>query len=111
MNSERRDTPRIPIALEAMLRIDRHFLRFRTRDISLDGVFIETGPIRFPRRRSVELALKIPAGGRPARLHRFSARLARVTPHGAGLVFDEVGSEAYAALMDLVFSRQAHEMY
>jgi hypothetical protein len=111
MKSERRDTPRIPIALEAMLRIDRHFLLFRTRDISLDGVFIETGQIRLPRRRTVELALKIPAGRRRAKLHRFTARLARVTPHGTGLVFDKVGTEAYAALMDLVFSRQAHEVY
>ncbi|OGI51286.1 MAG: hypothetical protein A3B81_02255 [Candidatus Muproteobacteria bacterium RIFCSPHIGHO2_02_FULL_65_16] len=113
MTTERRDTPRIPIALDAFLRDENSsFLRFLTRDISLDGAFVETGRAGLPGAGSLELALKLPtdtAGG--PKLHRMHAQVTRLAPDGAGVVFDKVNTDAYAALLNLVFSRQPKGLY
>jgi hypothetical protein len=111
MKTERRDTLRVPIALDAMLKFNQQgFQLYQTRDISLDGVFVETGPVRLPKKSPLELALKIPADGQN-KIHRFRAQVKRLTPHGAGLVFDRADTDAYAALLHLVFSSQPKGRY
>ncbi|HEY8553733.1 MAG TPA: PilZ domain-containing protein [Burkholderiales bacterium] len=110
MKSERRDTPRIPIALEAILDYNRQDPQPSvTRDISLDGVFVETRTGKVPRKKTLDLAIKLP-GEDGARYHRFHARVVRVTDRGAGLVFDRVETDSYAALLDLIFSRQGRSL-
>jgi len=103
--AERRDTPRSRLVVEAMVRgADDRFHTCRTRDISLDGMFIEAGDGCLPDRDRLELAMKLPeAGGH--KVYRFLAHVARVTRDGAALTFDSVDSDAYAALMNLVFSQ------
>jgi len=81
------------------------FRRCYTRDISLDGAFVETSETRIGGKALVDLAIKIP-GFDPNRIHRFSAQVIRATKHGVGLVFDQVNTDGYAALLDLVYSRQ-----
>ena len=109
--SERRDTPRVPIELDAMVKLaDRPFQMFRTRDLSLDGAFVETGPHRLAPKDRVEVALKIPVSG-VSQIYRFPARVARVAPQGVGMVFDHINTESYAALLDLVFSTQPRGAY
>lgn len=106
MKSERRDTPRIAIALEAMLSHGNSgFRRYSTRDISLDGAFVETGEMRVGAKALVDLALRIPGGDR-SRTHRFRGQIVRMTTQGVGLVFDPVNTDGYVALLDLVYSRQ-----
>jgi hypothetical protein len=107
MTRERRDTPRIPIALDVMLRqADDRFQRCVTRDISLDGLFVETAAaLNIAPRRSTYLAIKIPDGGR-TRIHHFHARPVYVKHDGAAFVFDRVAADGYAALLELVYSRQ-----
>ncbi len=106
MKSERRDTPRIAIALEAMLNHDNAgFQRCHTRDISLDGAFVETSQTGVGGQALVDLAIKIPGFGEQ-RVHRFRAQVIRATAKGLGLVFDQVNTDGYAALLDLVYSRQ-----
>ncbi|MFP5349554.1 MAG: PilZ domain-containing protein [Gammaproteobacteria bacterium] len=108
--SERRDTPRIPIALEAVLHYNNQQLRHSlTRDISLDGAFVETREA-LAQKGSVELAISLPTDGKP-QFHHFQAQVVRVADGGAGLLFDKVGTEAYAALLDLVFSRQGRGLW
>jgi len=108
---ERRDTPRVPLALDAMVKIsDRPFQMHRTRDVSLDGVFVEIGPHRLAPQDLLEVALKIPSSGGP-QIYRFSARIARVAPLGVGMVFDHVNTESYAALLDVVFATQPKGSY
>lgn len=111
MKTERRDTPRIPIALEAILNFsNQNYQQSVTRDISLDGCFVET-PVHPPARKGpLELAIKLPTEGTP-KYHRFQAQVVRVTPTGAALVFDKVDTDAYAALLDLVFSRQGRGLW
>ena len=108
--TERRDTPRIPIALEAVLNFNTQSYRHSlTRDISLDGAFIET-PAGLTKKGNVELAIQLPTDGKQ-QYHRFQAQVVRVADGGAGLVFDKVDTEAYAALLDLVFSRQGRGLW
>jgi hypothetical protein len=110
-SSERRDTPRVPVMLDAMVKMgDRPFQVYRTRDLSLDGTFVETGPIRVGSKDSIQVALKIPVNG-TAQIFRFDASVARVAPQGVGVVFDHVNTESYAALLDFVFSTQPRGGY
>src|ERR671924_1586896 len=88
--SERRDTPRVPIELDAMVKLaDRPFQLFRTRDLSLDGAFVETGPHRLAPKERVEVALKMPVNG-TTQIYRFDALITRTAPQGVGVVFDHV---------------------
>jgi len=108
--TERRDTPRIPITLDAVLHYNNQSFRHSlTRDISLDGAFIET-PAGLTKKGNVELAIQLPTDGKQ-QYHRFQAQVVRVADGGAGLVFDKVDTEAYAALLDLVFSRQGRGLW
>ncbi len=110
-STERRDTQRVSLTLDAMVKMsDRPFQVFRTRDLSLDGAFVETGPHRLTRQDTLEVALKIPVSGAP-QIYRFEARITRVAPAGVGMVFDHVNTESYAALMDLVFAAQPKGSY
>jgi hypothetical protein len=110
-SNERRDTPRVPIALDAMVKMgDRPFQVYRTRDLSLDGTFVETGPMRVTSKDHIQVALKIPVSGAP-QIFRFDASIARVAPQGVGVVFDHVNTESYAALLDFVFSTQPRGAY
>lgn len=109
--NERRDTPRVPLSLDAMVKVaERPFQLFRTRDLSLDGAFVELGPHRLTPKDTLEVALKIPVNGAP-QIYRFQARVARVAPLGVGMVFDHTNTESYAALMDLVFDHQPKGSY
>ncbi len=106
MKSERRDTPRIPIALEAIVSTSKKgYQRTVTRDVSLDGAFVVTGKQKVGRRKPVEVALKLPFDGQE-KFHRFHAQVVRTASGGAGVLFEGVDSDAYAALLSLVFSRQ-----
>ena len=108
---ERRDTPRARIMVEAMVRgVDDRFHTCRTRDISLDGVFIEASADSLPPNNRFELAMKLPdAGGE--KVFRFFAQVTRITRDGAAVTFDAVDSDAYAALMNLVFSQSPRGRY
>ena len=108
--TERRDTPRIPITLDAVLHYNNQsFHHSLTRDISLDGAFVET-PTGLSKKGNIELAIQLPTEGKQ-QYHRFQAQVVRVADGGAGLVFDKVDTDAYAALLDLVFSRQGRGLW
>ncbi len=111
MKSERRDTPRIPIALDAILNFNnQNYQHSVTRDISLDGAFVEAKGGKLPKKGAMDIAIKLPVEGTP-KYHRFHAEIVRITPNGAGLLFDRVDTDSYAALLDLVFSRQGRGLW
>lgn len=105
MPSERRDAPRIPYALDAVITGGGcRALPCRTRDISVNGVFVQfrgaqpnpTGPI--------ELMVKMPsATARPMR--RFHAQIVHTSAEGAGLLFDQTNADGYVPLIKLVFAK------
>lgn len=88
---------------------DRRLERSTTRDISLDGAFVQTEN-RWTKKDQLELAIQLPTEGQ-LQFHRFRAHVVRVGDGGAGVVFDNVDTEAYAALLDLVFSRQGRGLW
>lgn len=107
---ERRDTPRISVALETILNYkNQSYQPSVTRDISLDGAFIETRDGRLPKKGAIELAIQLPTEGKN-KFHRFHAQVVRLTDSGAGLTFDKIDTDAYAALLDLVFSHQGRAL-
>jgi len=107
MKTERRDTPRVPAALETIVNFNSTDYRpARTRDISLDGVFVEDPTHTVSERDFVDLAIRLPTEGK-SRFHRFQAKVVRTTGYGAGFAFDEVDTDAYAALLEYVFGKQA----
>lgn len=81
----------------------RPFQTFRTRDLSLEGAFIEIKPNRLTPQERVEIALKISIDG-TSNVYRLNARVARVTPNGAAMLFDQINSESYAALLECVLN-------
>lgn len=111
MKTERRDTPRIPISLDAVLQFrDQNYRRSITRDISLDGAFVEARNSSLTRKDRLDLSIKLPIDGE-SRYHQFHAQVVRVTDTGAALAFDKTDSQAYEALLDLVFSRQGRGLW
>lgn len=112
MKTERRDTQRIPIALDTILQFqDKNYRRSNTRDISLDGAFIEASGGSFDKnQQQLEIAIRLPIGDE-SRFHRFGAQVVRVTEKGAAVTFEKIDTESYAALLDLVFSRQGRGLW
>lgn len=111
MKSERRDTPRIPITLDTILNYNnQNYQHSTTRDISLDGAFVATNNGKPLKKGLLELAIKLPTEGLP-KYHRFHAQVVRATETGAALLFDRVDTDSYAALLDLVFSRQGRGLW
>ena len=83
MKPERRDTPRIPIAIEAIVSTSKSgYQRTVTRDVSLDGALIATGKQRsdgaINRSRSHS---GLPYDGEE-KFHRFHAQVVRTAGGG-----------------------------
>ncbi len=73
-------------------------LRSKVRDISLDGMFIETGPIALHANTPVEVMVRLQKGNtRDA--YRLRALVVRVARDGAGLMFDDATSRAARDLL------------
>lgn len=103
MTRERRLGPRRRLALEVMLNHHRLGLqRYHTRDVSLEGVSVETDRLALRRRSTVDLVLKIPADGK-AKHYRIHAKTANVKRHGARFIFRSLDEQTYAALVDLLY--------
>lgn len=103
MASERRLGPRKRLALEVMVNQGRLGLqRCQTRDISLEGAFIETNSVSLRKHARIELVLKIPSSGK-AKHHRIKAKVRTVEKHGATLIFRNLDEQTYTALVDLLY--------
>lgn len=69
----------------------------QTRDLSLGGAFIRTGPLSFCRHTPLELELALPGEERLER-HRLPAFVVHSGPEGAGLMFLNIGADARSAI-------------
>jgi hypothetical protein len=83
---------------------DRRFglQRCQTRDVSLEGLFVETKHSPLRKRAMVDLVLKIPVNDKTKR-HRVQARVANTRKDGARLIFRNLHEKAYTALVDLLY--------
>jgi len=86
---EKRWSKRKPITLDVVLfHNDLGLLRCKTRDISLEGMFLDTGKVSLPVEDPVDLDFILHSNG-DTRLHHIRAKVVRVTPQGAGVMFRE----------------------
>jgi hypothetical protein len=101
---ERRWHARAPIELDVAIYYDGlGMLRCRTRDISLEGMFINTGAIALPYHVPVDIVIPGSADGSPGGgMHRLPAFVVRVANEGVGTMFRNVDIRAYRALERLL---------
>jgi len=103
MTNERRECPRLPVTIDAVLSCQTSTLVCTIRDISLNGAFIEAHPEEIPYNGAVELGVTVTANGENS-YHRLPATITRVSDKGAGISFGDIGQETYFSLVDLVYA-------
>lgn len=102
--NERRDSQRVPVAIDAILNYQAQVMVCTVRDISLNGAFIEGMPEGLPYFNApVELGIALSNGGE-TKQYRIPAKIRRITEKGAGLSFGDVGMDAYFSLVNLVYN-------
>jgi hypothetical protein len=99
---ERRWNTRKPMQLDVALVYDGlGILRCRTRDISLAGLFVETGPIVLPHHAAIEVVME-GGGGLPRPTCRLPALVVRVGEDGAGAMFRDLEARGLNFLQALL---------
>lgn len=102
MQTDRRETPRIQLERDVVINASKSEPQFcAIRDISPEGVFVETGGRPLSRTAKVQIAISLPAG-ESQRLYHLPAKVMRVTDDGMALQFDELGVDSYGAILGLM---------
>jgi len=110
MIQERRWNPRLPTAMEVVVYYGGlGLVQCRTRDVSYDGAFIETGRIALTTETDVELVFSSYSGSKHTQ-HRITAQIARVTLDGAGLSFSDLEISTYRFLQQLLSNSKQDNM-
>ncbi len=103
MMTDRRLGPRKHVTLEVMVKDKKRGLQScQTRDISLDGAYVETHQLTLRKNAKVDLVLLIPSSGKTEQ-HRVEAKVASVEKHGATFIFRKLDEPTYSALVDLLY--------
>jgi hypothetical protein len=106
MASDRRLGPRKQVTLEILVSDRKRGAKScRTRDISLDGAFIETQDVTLKKNANIELILKIPSNRGPTD-HPVQAKVTSVEKHGATVIFRNLEEQTYSALVDLLYPEE-----
>lgn len=102
MINNRRWNPRKPITIEVTLSYPQsEKLNCQTRDISLEGMSIDTGRVVVPENTLVDILVK----GLDAVVsdqYRFPAVVVRATKNGVGTVFRNMGFDNFRALQSIL---------
>lgn len=87
MLQDLRQDSRFELRLDVMLHYrPLGLLRARTRNVSLEGMFVEMGQIMLPKNVDVEITFSLPGTGR-LQPHQLHARVVHSGRDGAGLAF------------------------
>lgn len=87
MSNDRRDNPRMPVALDvALYYASVRLPDCQTRDFSLRGVYVHTGGRALPRNAAIDIALALKIG-EAVHYHALPAEVARIDGDGVGLMF------------------------
>jgi len=97
MAPEQRRYPRLPLVLDVFLEYPPlGVIRGTTRNVSLEGMFVETGYFTLPRGATVQVALPLERG--LTGTYRFRARVVHSREGGVGLVLHSAEIAAMRAL-------------
>ncbi|GMR20072.1 MAG: hypothetical protein BMS9Abin36_0667 [Gammaproteobacteria bacterium] len=104
MSTDKRESARMALRREVLLG-GRHLSNqfCQTRDISPEGVFVETGETSLVVNNEVELVMSLPAQD-GQKDYRLPARVARVTGEGVGLQFKRLGVDTFSAVLGLLYA-------
>ncbi len=106
MASDRRLGPRKQVTLEVLVSDRKRGAKScQTRDISLDGAFIETQDVTLKKNANIELILRIPSNRGPTD-HPVQAKVTSVEKHGATVIFRNLEEQTYSALVDLLYPEE-----
>lgn len=101
-NDERRTNPRQSIDLDAALSYNSLvLLECRTRDLSVEGAYVDTGGAILPQNAMIDLTLRLDVDGQTLQ-HRMPARVARIDEQGVGLNFRYADYSSFRALVELL---------
>ena len=107
MASDRRLGPRKQVTLEVLVSDRKQGAKScQTRDISLDGAFIETRDVTLKKKAKIGLILKIPSNRGPTD-HPVQAKVTSVEKHGATIIFGNLEEQTYRALVDLLYPNES----
>jgi len=102
LGHDRRWSVRKPIALNVAIYYDRlGLLPCKTLDMSMDGMFIDTGRISLSTNAKVDAVLTSHDGTVGQQL-RLPAKIVRVNSEGAGLRFHSFDSDTYYFLREVL---------
>ena len=102
MDHERRDNPRMPVALDVALYYSSlKLLGCQARNISLEGAYVHTGGQALPQSALIDLALTLRVG-EEVRHHQLPAQVARSDHDGVGLMFRRSDYMSFNALVNLI---------
>ena len=102
MQTDRRETPRVQLERDVVINANKSEPQFcAIRDISPEGVFVETAGRPLISTGKVQIAISLPVGN-SQKLYHLPAKVMRVTEEGAGLRFDELGVDSYGAILGLM---------
>lgn len=102
MITEKRNDIRTPFGFDVMICYEPFgLLRGRTRNVSLEGMFVETGQVRLPKNVCVQVVFSIP-GVEKAQSHQIFARVVHSSKEGAGLAFMSSKLTALQALVGVL---------
>ena len=102
MKEERRWNPRLTTVMDvAVYYGGLGLVQCKTRDISYDGAFIETGRVLMAEDSDIELVFSNYSGSTHTQ-HRLTAKISRVTDDGAGLTFSNLEISTYRFLQQLL---------
>jgi hypothetical protein len=97
MQSERRWNERHPVAINIVVYYSGlGLIQGKTKNLSIDGTFIDTGRITLHQGGEVDLILYDPADS--STQQRVRARIVRLDDDGAGMVFRDIPLGAYELL-------------
>ena len=99
MALDRRQCLRKRKAVSVCILLGRRRRAVRTRDIGLNGAFLQGTPPALPVSGRIEARLTLPRGDRAIWLE-----VLRVTPEGVAVRFTRYDGNTYIALMDLLYS-------
>lgn len=101
MSRERRGNVRVESNLDVALYYNSLvLLSCRARDISPDGVFVDTGGQSLPQNAKIDVRFGVAMGGRD-RHHQLQAEVMHVKDQGVGLKFEHTDYSAFVSAVSM----------
>lgn len=102
---DQRWSTRIPIDLDVLLDYPSlGLIRGRARDISLEGMFIETGQIALAADEALAVAFVLDSG-QHKKPYNLKAKVVHTANRGAGVVFHNIDAEAAQCIKKILHDR------